>query len=259
MGKVVDYLTKDGETTENLEEAEFIVETNVRELGKRNIDPNVGGGVDRDELESSDFVFPDTKTFPVAKPSDVSDAVSSWGRYKGPKSFEDFQKQLTALCRRKGELFVAALPKAWEVEKGLVELVKYDEFQGLLYGVVLKPEIADAQKDIMSAIEIEKTAHGWMAKSRMYDYQHAAVLEGGEAVVVESYIAPCDLSYEEGGKVVVKGSWVVVTKLLDEGVKDKFRVGRIGAYSIRGFGKRRPVKKSVEDILVDFVTGGKHG
>lgn len=88
---------------------------------KRQMDPNVGGGVDRDKLETGDFVFGDERKFPVVTPGDVSDAVSSWGRYKGPKSFEQFKRRLIALCKRKGAAFVARLPQEWkdEMEKSV--------------------------------------------------------------------------------------------------------------------------------------------
>lgn len=89
---------------------------NEPEAGKRDVDPDVGGGVDRDKLKDSDFVFSDSRTFPVVRPGDVSDAVSSWGRYRGPHSFEEFKRRLIALCRRKGESFVNALPKEWDVK-----------------------------------------------------------------------------------------------------------------------------------------------
>jgi 2'-5' RNA ligase len=80
-------------------------------------DPNVGGGVDRSKLKDSDFVFPDSRTFPVVTPGDVSDAASSWGRYRGEHSFEEFKKRLTALAKRKGEEFVKQLPEKWKEEK----------------------------------------------------------------------------------------------------------------------------------------------
>jgi hypothetical protein len=89
----------------------------LREYRKA-VDPNVGGGVDREKLKDSSFVFPDERKFPIVTPGDVSDAVSSWGRYKGPKSFETFKSRLIALCKRKGSSFVAALPKEWRDEMG---------------------------------------------------------------------------------------------------------------------------------------------
>lgn len=80
---------------------------------KRDMDPDVGGGVDRDQLGASDFVFGDERAFPIVTPGDVPDAVSSWGRYKGAKSFDAFKSALTELARRKGPQFAEQLPKEW--------------------------------------------------------------------------------------------------------------------------------------------------
>lgn len=87
---------------------------------KRDFDPDVGGGVDRDKLDDSDFVIIENgkRKFPIVTPSDVSDAVSSWGRYKGPVTFAQFRKKLIRLARRKGPAFVAELPESWNVKKG---------------------------------------------------------------------------------------------------------------------------------------------
>jgi hypothetical protein len=73
------------------------------------------GGVPRDELKDSDFVFPDERKFPIKTRGDVEDAVSVWGRYKGGKSFEDFKSRLKAIARRKG--FEDALPESWKEEE----------------------------------------------------------------------------------------------------------------------------------------------
>src|SRR4030067_848536 len=94
----------------------LLEEESEAEKKKRDFDPNVGGGVDREKLKDSDFVVSDERTFPVVTPGDVSDAVSSWGRYKGSKSFEVFKKRLIALCKRKGQGFFDALPKEWKDE-----------------------------------------------------------------------------------------------------------------------------------------------
>ncbi len=83
-------------------------------------DPNVGGGTDRSKIPAKDFVFPEDAPdggFPIASPGDVSDAVSSWGRYKGPKTFAQFQKRLTSIARRKGAAYVAELPQSWKDEQ----------------------------------------------------------------------------------------------------------------------------------------------
>ena len=121
------------------------------------------------------------------------------------------------------------------------EIVKYDEFEGLLYGVVMEPDTKDAQGDVTSEEEILKAAHGWMVRSQVYDLEHEDMVGKDEARVVESYVTPQDVVYEhEGGKTTVaKGSWVAVTKLLDEGLKDLAKAGEIGFYSIRGYGHRK--------------------
>ena len=86
------------------------------------------GGVKRGDLGDGDFVFPDSRTFPIKTAADVSDAVASWGRYKGPHSFEDFKRRLTALARRKG--FASALPQAWQATKALSSFTVYKDNAG---------------------------------------------------------------------------------------------------------------------------------
>ncbi len=75
------------------------------------------GGTARDELKDSDFVFSDERAFPIKTAQDVEDAVSSWGRYKGKHSFDDFKKELTSLAKRKG--FESSLPAEWSQEKNM--------------------------------------------------------------------------------------------------------------------------------------------
>lgn len=73
------------------------------------------GGIERAELTDADFVIPEERAFPIMTRGDVQDAVSSWGRYRGPVSFETFKERLTALARRKG--LEDALPISWRAAK----------------------------------------------------------------------------------------------------------------------------------------------
>jgi hypothetical protein len=83
-------------------------------LGKRNMDPNVGGGgVDRDAMDARDFIDPEGRRFPIHSPGDVSDAVSSYGRAEPLIPMRRFKARLKAITRRKGPEFVAALPESW--------------------------------------------------------------------------------------------------------------------------------------------------
>ena len=70
------------------------------------------GGVARDDLKDSDFIDFQRRAFPVKTCQDVRDAVSSWGRYKGPLSFETFKNRLIKKAIQIG--CRDALPKEWE-------------------------------------------------------------------------------------------------------------------------------------------------
>lgn len=81
---------------------------------KRNMDPNVGGGVDRDKLDESDFAGRN-RSFPIVTPGDVSDAASSIGRAGSDNySSDQLKKNIIRIARRKGSAFVAALPDSWK-------------------------------------------------------------------------------------------------------------------------------------------------
>lgn len=69
-------------------------------------------GKKRSELKDSDFLFPETRSFPIVSPSDIPDAISNFGRMKGQMSYDAFLKKLYNFAKKKGPSFVAALPKA---------------------------------------------------------------------------------------------------------------------------------------------------
>ena len=83
----------------------------VRAAADRNATPK-----EREAMPAGDFVIPDSRNFPIITPDDVPAAVSSWGRYEGDVTFEQFKADLIALAKRKGPDFVAALPKEWRDE-----------------------------------------------------------------------------------------------------------------------------------------------
>jgi len=242
-------------------------------LEKRQFDPNVGGGVDRDKLKDSDFVFSDEREFPVMIASDVSDAVHSWGRYRGSHSFEDFKRRLKALCHRKGSGLVAALPKDWgekkEEEKGTptsrdihipgcadghdpdddeigkcVNILKVDDAKHLIYGAVLIPNKTDTQGDRISEEEIEKAAHIYLANKLTrqlpaMDEDHEKDLPISDARPVESYILLQDLDL--GEKKLPKGTWVVAAHLPNKDKWERVKNGEIRGFSIKGVGRRKRI------------------
>ncbi len=128
-----------------------------------------------------------------------------------------------------------SLAKAdWHIE---VEIAK--AHKQLVYGVVLKPDDFDCQGDRVSVEEIEKAAHSYMLHSQGYDYHHLEPVPFEKVRVVESYIAPCEMTL--GGQVVKEGSWVVVSKIFDSDLWGEIVKGDIQAYSIFGSGKRKAI------------------
>jgi hypothetical protein len=89
-----------------------------RQAEKRNMDPNVGGGVDRDKLDESDFAGRN-RSFPIVTPGDVSDAASSIGRAGSDNySSDQLKRNIIRIARRKGPEFEAKLPDAWKDGSG---------------------------------------------------------------------------------------------------------------------------------------------
>jgi len=115
-------------------------------------------------------------------------------------------------------------------------ILKADEEQRLVYGVVLEPDTVDSQGDTISADEIEKAAHRFLVKSRVVGDRHS---KKAKAEVVESYIAPID--FEWGGQKVKKGSWVLGVHISDDRLWNAVKKGEYQSFSVGGFGVREEV------------------
>ena len=96
----------------------------------KNVDPNVGGGTDRDKMDEADFAGKD-RSFPIKTPADVNDAARSIGRAKNNFSPEQIKKNIIRIAKRKGPAFVAQLPEDWKKELGIGK-----EKNGALYATV---------------------------------------------------------------------------------------------------------------------------
>lgn len=72
---------------------------------------------ERDKIPDSDFVDPERRRFYIQKPSDVMDAVQSYGRAQPPIPYEHFKQRLTEIAKRKG--FASSLPKEWTEKKSI--------------------------------------------------------------------------------------------------------------------------------------------
>lgn len=115
-------------------------------------------------------------------------------------------------------------------ENGLISKSLNEELmQGTF--VVLEPEIADLHGDIYSEDEVRKACHNFNQYCEKAYVDHAVETE--DAKIVESYIAPSDLTIN--GVNVVKGTWLQVwqfNEALWQVVKSDSKIGvSIGGYA----------------------------
>ncbi len=132
-------------------------------------------------------------------------------------------------------LFKSKDDKKKKVQKQ-AEIISVDKAgeKFLVYGIVLKPDVADAHGDIMTKDDIMESAHQYMRKYRFMGEHHE---EFAEAVPVESFVAPQDLKM--GNKTVPAGSWVVGVKVLSVELWEKIKTKQVNAFSAGGYAYRQ--------------------
>ncbi len=98
-------------------------------------------------------------------------------------------------------------------------------------GIVLEPEVVDAQGDIYSALEIRQAAHRFME-----EYGHLGLMHkfqvNGEVKILESYLAPTDFSIDEVR--VQKGTWLLAVRIISDEFWKNIKEGNITGFSIGG-------------------------
>ena len=126
-----------------------------------------------------------------------------------------------------------------EEKRFVTQVFKTDTEKRLVYGEVLVPNEVDAQGDIISPEVIEDAAHNFLASYRNLDYKHL-YLANDQANIVESYISPVDFSVND--HIIKKGSWIMVTKIIDDQLWDEIKNGELNGYSIVGIAQSIPVE-----------------
>lgn len=112
----------------------------------------------------------------------------------------------------------------------------------LIYGIVYSPDKLDADGEFMSADDIEKAAHGFLAEFRNIDGEHDFVTKCG--VPVESYIVPEEMTI--GERVVKKGSWLLVVKATND-AWESVKKGEFTGFSLAGKTIRKNVEVEVDE------------
>ncbi len=114
------------------------------------------------------------------------------------------------------------------------------EDRRIVYGVVIRPNVVDFQDEIMSPEEVENAAHHWMATRGDIWLMHAGK---ALAVPLESYIAPNDITLENGA-LIKAGDWILAVKIIDEVTWQRVKNGEITGFSVGGFGNLTPIIRS---------------
>lgn len=140
-------------------------------------------------------------------------------------------------------------PEATGQIRKQLEIIRKDEEKRLIYCTVYAPDEADAHGDGMTADEIEKAAHGFLAAGRtnQVDKQHDE--EPDEGLIVESFVLKGSDERFEGEK---DGSWVVAIKVLDDETWEEIKKGEITGVSLQGYAVKEPaeeVEKSESGLL----------
>lgn len=135
----------------------------------------------------------------------------------------------------------SADPKDADVRKAVwCPIVKTDAERRLVSGIVLQPEVVDAQGDIVGEAVIEAAAHQFLA-----DYNAGTTLGhmhknfDRRLELVESYVAPVDMPIN--GTTVKKGTWMITSRVVDDATWDQVKKGEIKGFSIGGVAKARPL------------------
>lgn len=110
--------------------------------------------------------------------------------------------------------------------------------QQIVHCVVIEPETdvtpeGDFHGDVMSAEEIEKTAHSFALRGFKLKIQHQGKPVKGMAVI-ESYIAPVE--FEINGHIIKEGSWVIAIKVASKRIWKAIKEGKFTGVSPGGFG-----------------------
>ena len=137
-------------------------------------------------------------------------------------------RELLAEATRKNDVFAKSIP-----------LIKGTDPADERYvlGVVLEPEVVDAQGDIYSPDEVRQAAHRFMEEFGGLGLMHRMRVNG-QVKVLESYLAPVDFAV--GKTTVRKGTWLLAVRILSDELWAEVKDGKLTGFSIGGSARRVP-------------------
>lgn len=109
-----------------------------------------------------------------------------------------------------------------------------------ILGPVLIPNHIDSQNHIIPRSVIKKTAFNFMEYYRTNKFMHVLKLNTDDVVIVESYIAPIDMVFDNG-IFVKKGTWMLGVIVKNDAIWSKISKGSITGFSIGGTPTAPPI------------------
>jgi len=151
------------------------------------------------------------------------------------RELQDEARRLLAEATKQAGVFTKAIPLIKGVDPG-------DERYVL--GIVLEPEVVDAQGDIYSPDEVRQAAHRFMEECGGLGLMHRLRVNG-QGKVLESYLAPVDFAV--GEPRVRKGTWLLAVRILSDGLWNEVKEGKLTGFSIGGSARRVPEEEDRRD------------
>ena len=157
---------------------------------------------------------------------------------KGPKAKQEKEakQEKTELKEKEVKREKEVSEKKEETKVSFLPFFKIEKMKHLVYGPVLKPGVADSWGVVPSAEEVEKAAHEFLATyssvSDPFSISHKDIVSKEQVQLVESYLTLDEIKTTE--ETIPKGSWIVVSKVLDEELWKKILDGTLKGYSLEG-------------------------
>jgi len=163
------------------------------------------------------------------------------GRFEGQTLFQDIAQ---FRGEKKDEPSDDRLHPRWIEKSDWIK--KADEELQIVWGEVYVPDFPDSQGDMMSAQEVRKIAHKFLAdgRTRQIDVNHDNQVRKGCAVV-ESFVA------RPGDPDFIAGAWVAGVHVGDRGLWEAIKAGDFNGFSMQA--RVMVTEKIVElDLPVDI-------
>lgn len=125
-----------------------------------------------------------------------------------------------------------------------VKLSKFDEKEGIVYGVVYAPDKVDTQGDFAKVEDIKEAAYDFMKQLNGHNVDKNHSFQNEDAYVAESWLTKSGDPLFPDEPV---GTWAVAIQLESDELKKSVASGEIAGLSMAGSAKKTEVKKEDED------------